>query len=115
MQKNLEKSGGVYLQLKSNILQNMAKEKNKSEKDYSGESAVGAGAAGAVGSSVALGVLTGGSASASAITYALAAVGSVAGGGMAAGLGILIGGPVALAGAGYGIAKGVKKIKNKKK
>ena len=53
--------------------------------------------------------LTGGSASASAITYALGAIGSLVGGGMAAGLGLLIGAPAVLGGAAYGISKAVKK------
>ena len=57
--------------------------------------------------------LTGGSASASAITYALGAIGSLVGGGMAAGLGLLIGAPAVLGGAAYGISKAVKKRKGR--
>lgn len=59
--------------------------------------------------------LAGGSASASAITYALAAIGGAVGGGIAAGLALVIGGPVVLGGAAYGIAKLVKKSKRNKK
>ena len=57
--------------------------------------------------------LTGGSASASAIAYALGAIGSLVGGGMAAGLGLLIGAAAVLGGAAYGISKAVKKRKGR--
>lgn len=50
-------------------------------------------------------VLTGGSASASAITYALGMIGGFFGGGMAAGLAAVIGGPAALGLGGYVIGK----------
>ena len=75
----------------------------------SAKAAFGATTAGAAGSGVTLLTLTGGSASASAITYALGAVGSIIGGGMAAGLGVLIGGPVLLGTAVYGITTCLKK------
>lgn len=57
--------------------------------------------------------LTGGSASASALTYALGALGGLLGGGMAAGLGLLIGAPVVLGGAVYGVSKAVEKMRGK--
>lgn len=90
----------------------MAKEKNK---DHSGEIGLGAGSAGAVGAGGTLVALTGGSASASAITYALAAIGSVVGGGMAAGLGVVVGGPIAIGLGAYGISKACHKAKKNKK
>ena len=90
-------------------------EKDNKNKDFSGEIGMGAGAAGAAGSGGALIALTGGSASASAITYALSAIGGVVGGGMAAGLGVIVGAPVVLGAGAYGISKAVHKAKNKQK
>lgn len=86
----------------------------KKQKDRSGEIGLGAGTAGAAGAGGALVSLTGGSASASAITYALSAIGGTVGGGMAAGLGVIVGGPVALGLGAYGISKAIHKSKNKK-
>lgn len=57
--------------------------------------------------------LTGGSASASALTYALGTIGGLVGSGMGAGLSLLIGAPVVLGGAVYGISKAVKKMRGK--
>ena len=87
---------------------------NAVPKDHSAGVGLGTGIGGAAVSGGTMVALTGGSASASAITYALAAVGSVVGGGMAAGLGLLIGGPAALGAGAYGVAKLVKKHKEKK-
>lgn len=52
-------------------------------------------------------------ASASTITWALAAIGGVVGGGMAAGIAIVAATPLAAAGIGYGIVKGIKALNNK--
>ncbi len=89
------------------------KKRNK-EKDYSGEIGLGAGTAGAASAGGALVALTGGSAGASAITYALSAIGGVVGGGMAAGLGVVIGGPVALGAGAYAVSKAISKARRKK-
>ena len=89
-------------------------DEKKQSKDHSaaiGLGTTGAAAAAGGGTMVAL---TGASASASAITYALGTIGGVVGGGMAAGLGVLIAGPVALGGIAYGTAKAIKSIKKKK-
>ncbi len=88
--------------------------KSKNQKDRSGEIGVGAGATGTVASGGTLVALTGGSASAAAITHALATVGGVVGGGMAAGLGVLIAGPAVIGLGAYGISKAVKNAKKKK-
>lgn len=81
----------------------------KETKDRSAVVALGTGATTSVAEGAAVVALTGGSASASTITYALAKIGSLVGGGMAAGLGLLIGAPAVLGGAAYGISKAVKK------
>ena len=91
----------------------MSKE-TKTTKDRSGAIGLGTTGAGAVVGGTSLAVLTGGSASASAITYALGTIGGVVGGGMAAGLGVLIGGPALLGIAAYGVAKAVRNRKQKK-
>ena len=82
-------------------------------KETKDPSAVAAGLGTTAGTTVVEGAavvaLTGGSASASTITYALAKIGSLVGGGMAAGLGLLIAVPAAAGGAVYGISKAVKK------
>lgn len=83
----------------------------KTTKDRSSAAGLGTTAGTAAAEGVALLALTRGSASASAITYALRAIGGVVGGGMATGLGLLIGVPVLAGGAAYGIAKVIKKIK----
>ena len=87
----------------------------KETKDRSAAAAAGLGttAGTTVVEGAAVVALTGGSASASAISYALGAIGSLVGGGMAAGLGLLIGAPAVLGGAAYGISKAVKKRKGK--
>lgn len=89
--------------------------KKEKRKDRSGEIGLCAGSAGAVGAGGTLVALTGGSASASAITYSLAAIGGAVGGGMAAGLGVIVGGPVALGLGAYGISKAYRKAKKNKK
>lgn len=93
----------------------MKDQKNKEQKDHSGAIGLGTTATGAVASGATVATLAGGSASASAITYALAAIGGVVGGGMAAGLGLVIGGPVALGLGAYGVSKAVRKVKKNKK
>ena len=86
-------------------------------KETKDPSAVAAGLGTTAGTTVVEGAavvaLTGGSASASAITYALATIGGLVGGGMAADLGLLIGAPAVLGGAAYGISKAVKKRKGR--
>ena len=84
----------------------MAKTDNK---DRSAAAGLGATAGTTAVEGAAVVALTGGSASASAITYALATIGSLVGGGMAAGVGLLIAAPAIAGGAAYGIAKAVKK------
>ena len=86
----------------------------KDKKDRSGEIGLGASGAGAVAGGTSVAVLTGGSASASAITYALGTIGGIVGGGMAAGIGVLIGGPIALGAGAYCISKAIRKKKSKK-
>ena len=83
--------------------------KNNENKDRSAAAGLGTTAGAAVTEGAAVVALTGGSASASAITYALGAIGGLVGGGMAAGLGLLIGAPALAGGAVYGISKAVKK------
>ena len=83
--------------------------KEQSTRDRSAAAGLGTTAGAAVTEGAAVVALTGGSASASTITYALAKIGSLVGGGMAAGLGLLIGAPAVLGGAAYGISKAVKK------
>ena len=78
---------------------------SKSKKDISAElglvgTTTGAGMAGG-----AVYTLAGGSASASAITYALAAIGGYFGGGMAVGLAAIIGVPFALGAGGYALGR----------
>ena len=98
---------------KENILNNKAMT-TKETKDRSASAAgLGTTAGTTVVEGAAVVALTGGSASASAITYALGAIGSLVGGGMAAGLGLLIGAPAVLGGAAYGISKAVKKRKGR--
>ena len=82
---------------------------NTENKDRSAAAGLGTTAGAAVTEGAAVVALTGGSASASAITYALGAIGGLVGGGMAAGLGLLIGVPALACGAVYGITKVVKK------
>ena len=82
---------------------------NTENKDRSAAAGLGTTAGAAVTEGAAVVALTGGSASASAITYALGAIGGLVGGGMAAGLGLLIGVPALAGGAAYGITKVVKK------
>ena len=84
VRKNITNFVSVY---KTHIF--MANSKNS--KDRSGEIGMGAGATGAAAGGGTMVALTGGSASAAAITHALATVGGVVGGGMAAGVGVLIG------------------------
>ena len=84
----------------------MAKTENK---DRSAAAGLGTTAGAAVTEGAAVVALTGGSASASAITYALGTIGGLVGGGMAAGLGLLIAVPAAAGGVVYGISKVVKK------
>ena len=81
----------------------------KETKDRSAAAGLGTTAGTTMVEGAAVVALTGGSASASAIAYALGAIGSLVGGGMAAGLGLLIGAPAVLGGAAYGISKAVKK------
>lgn len=83
------------------------------KKDHSLKIGVGAASTGTIATGAAVVGLTGGSASASAITYALGTIGGIVGGGMAAGLGVIIGGPLVLGAAAYGITKAVNKKKNK--
>ena len=83
--------------------------KNTENKDRSAAAGLGTTAGAAVTEGAAVVALTGGSASASAITYALGAIGGLVGGGMAAGLGLLIGVPALAGGAVYGISKAVKR------
>lgn len=83
--------------------------KNNEGKDRSTAAGLGATAGTIAVEGAAVVALTGGSASASAITYALATIGSLVGGGMAAGVGLLIAAPAVAGGAAYGIAKAVKK------
>ena len=82
-------------------------------KETKDPSAVAAGLGTTAGTTVVEGAavvaLTGGSASASAITYTLATIGGLVG----AGLGLLIGAPAVLGGAAYGISKAVKKRKGR--
>ena len=85
----------------------------KETKDRSAAVAFGTGAGTSFVEGASVVALTGGSASASAITYALATIGGLVGGGMAAGLGLLIGAPAVLGGAAYGISKAVKKRKGR--
>ena len=82
---------------------------NTENTDRSAAAGLGTTAGAAVTEGAAVVALTGGSASASAITYALGAIGGLVGGGMAAGLGLLIGVPALAGGAAYGITKVVKK------
>ena len=82
---------------------------NTENKDRSAAAGLGTTAGAAVTEGAAVVALTGGSASASAITYALGAIGGLVGGGRAAGLGLLIGVPALAGGAVYGISKVVKK------
>ena len=82
---------------------------NTENKDRSAAAWHGTTAGAAVTEGAAVVALTGGSASASAITYALGTIGGLVGGGMAAGLGLLIGVPALAGGAAYGITKVVKK------
>ena len=79
--------------------------KNNENKDRSAAAGLGTTAGAAVTEGAAVVALTGGSASASAITYALGTIGGLVGGGMAAGLGLLIGVPALAGGAAYGITK----------
>ena len=81
----------------------------ESKKDHSGTWAMGGAAAGAAGAGATLATIAGGSASASAITYALGAIGGT----MIGGLGVLLAAPVACAGIAYGAYKIVKKNKKK--
>ena len=83
--------------------------KNNENKDRSAAAGLGTTAGATVTEGAAVVALTGGSASASAITYALGTIGGLVGGGMAAGLGLLIGVPALAGGAVYGISKVVKK------
>ena len=82
---------------------------NTENKDRSAAAGLGTTAGAAVTEGAEVVALTGGSASASAITYALGTIGGLVGGGMAAGLGLLIGVPALAGGAAYGITKVVKK------
>ena len=83
--------------------------KPNERKDRSAAAGLGTTAGTTVAEGAAVVALTGGSASASAITYALGAIGGLVGGGMAAGLGLLIGVPALAGGAVYGISKAVKR------
>ena len=83
--------------------------KNYENKDRSAAAGLGTTAGAAVTEGAAVVALTGGSASASAITYALGTIGGLVGGGMAAGLGLLIGVHALAGGAAYGISKVIKK------
>ena len=82
---------------------------NTENKDRSAAAGLDTTAVTTVAEGAAVVALTGGSASASAITYALGTIGGLVGGGMAAGLGLLIGVPALAGGAVYGISKVVKK------
>ena len=97
---------------KENILNNKVMT-TKETRDRSAVAALGATAGTTVAEGAAVVALTGGSASASAITYALATIGGILGSGMAAGLGLLIGAPVVLGGAVYGVSKTVKKMRGR--
>ena len=88
--------------------------KEKQDKDHSGEIGLASGAGGAVAAGATVAGLAGGG-SAAGITYALGAIGAAVGGGMVAGLATVIAAPVAIGAAGFGIAKAVRKNKNKKK
>ena len=79
------------------------------KKDRSAAAGLGTAAGTSIAEGAAVAALTGGSASASSLTYALGKIGSLVGGGMAAGLGLLIAVPAAAGGAVYGISKVVKK------
>ena len=81
----------------------------KQKKDRSAAAGLGTAAGTSVAEGAAVAALTGGSASASSLTYALGKIGSLVGGGMAAGLGLLIAVPAAAGGAVYGISEVVKK------
>ena len=83
--------------------------KPNERKDRSAAAGLGTTAGTTVAEGAAVVALTGGSASASAITYALGTIGGLVGGGMAAGLGLLIGVPALAGGAVYGISKAVKR------
>lgn len=83
--------------------------KPNERKDRSAAAGLGTTAGTTVAEGAAVVALTGGSASASAITYALGTIGGLVGGGMAAGLGLLIAVPAVAGGAVYGISKAVKK------
>ena len=83
--------------------------KPNERKDRSAAAGLGTTAGTTVAEGAAVVALTGGSASASAITYALGTIGGLVGGGMAAGLGLLIAVPATAGGAVYGISKAVKK------
>lgn len=83
------------------------------KKDRSAAAGLGTAAGTSIAEGAAVAALTGGSASASSLTYALGKIGSLVGGGMAAGLGLLIGAPVVLGGAAYGITKAVKKSRGR--
>lgn len=83
--------------------------KPNERKDRSAAAGLGTTAGTTVAEGAAVVALTGGSASASAITYALGTIGGLVGGGMAAGLGLLIGVPALAGGAVYGISKVVKR------
>ena len=87
--------------------------KPNERKDRSAAAGLGTTAGTTVAEGAAVVALTGGSASASAITYALGTIGGLVGGGMAAGLGLLIGVPALAGGAVYGISKVVKKRKGR--
>ncbi|MDE6510485.1 MAG: hypothetical protein K2L00_00095 [Muribaculaceae bacterium] len=89
--------------------------KKKKNNDRSIQIGTGGGVVGTAASGGTMIALTGGSASASAITHALATVGSVVGGGMAAGVGVLIAAPVAVGGVAYVASKTYNKYINKKK
>ena len=82
--------------------------KEQSTRDRSAAAGLGTTAGAAVTEGAAVVALTGGSASASAISYALGIIGGLVGGGMAAGLGLLIGVPALAGGAAYGLTKVVK-------
>lgn len=83
--------------------------KNNERKDRSAAAGLGTTAGTTMAEGATVVALTGGSASASAITYALGTIGGLVGGGMAAGLGLLIAVPAAAGGAVYGISKAVRK------
>ena len=85
----------------------------KERKDRSAAAGLGTTAGTTAVEGVAVVALTGGSVSASALTYALGAIGSLVGGGMAAGLGLLIAAPAVAGGAAYGIAKAVRNRKKR--